>query len=110
MKKTIIAIYLMILSLGVSSAFAAEPDKKNSDDKTAPANKENKLSEDEINRMTRRVEDIRSMDKSELTVAEKKELRKELKEMKEMVKADGGYLYIGAGTILVIILLVILLL
>jgi hypothetical protein len=50
------------------------------------------------------------MDKSDLTVKEKKELRKELKETKEIVKANGGYIYIGAGTLLVIILLVILLL
>lgn len=98
----------MILSLGVSSAFAAEPEKKSREDKTTP-NTENRLTEDEINRITSRVEEIKAMDKSELTASEKKELRKELKGMKEMVKADGGYLYIGAGTILVIILLVILL-
>jgi hypothetical protein len=49
------------------------------------------------------------MDKSELTAKEKKELRKELKEARETVKRAGGYIYIGAGTLLVIILLVILL-
>lgn len=99
----------MILSLGVSSAFAAEPDKKNKDN-TTPSDTENKLTEEEISRMTARVEEIRVMDKSELTASEKKALKKELKEMKEMVKADGGYIYIGAGTLLVVILLVILLL
>lgn len=98
----------MIFSLGVSSSFAAEPEKK--DNPAVPENKENKLSEEELSRLTRRVEEIRDMDKSELTAKEKKELRKELKGIKETVKADGGYIYIGAGTLLVIILLVILLL
>jgi exopolyphosphatase/pppGpp-phosphohydrolase len=69
-----------------------------------------KLSEDEINRLTKRVEEIRDMDKSDLTLKEKKELKKELREIKETVKKDGGYIYIGAGTILVILLIVLLVL
>lgn len=104
-------VYLMILSLGVSTAFAAGNEKKSRKDEAAiPDKTENKLSEEELSRMTRRVEEIRDMDKSDLTAKEKKALKKELKGIKESVKADGGYIYIGAGTLLVIILLVILLL
>lgn len=110
MKKTIIMVSLMILSLGVSTAFAAETEKNRKNEAAIPDKKENKLSEEELNRMTRRVEEIRDMDKSDLTAKEKKELRKELRSMKENVKEAGGYIYIGAGTLLVIILLVILLL
>ena len=99
----------MIFSMGISSAFAAGPGKTN-ENLAIPENTENKLSEEELSRLTSRVEEIRDMDKSDLTVKEKKELRKELKEIKETVKANGGYIYIGAGTLLVIILLVILLL
>lgn len=101
---------LVIISLGISSAFAADPDKKNRKDEAVPEKTENKLTEEELNRLTRRVEEIRDMDKSELTVSEKRELKKELRAIKETVKVNGGYVYIGAGTILVIILLVILLL
>jgi hypothetical protein len=108
MKKTIVMAYLMILSLGFSTAFAAGPDKKTKADEAVPV--ENKMSAEEMNRLTKRVEEIRGMDKSELTAKEKKELKKELKGIRENIKRDGGYLYIGAGTILVIILLVILLL
>lgn len=100
---------MVIFSLGVSSAFAAEPDKAEKKD-ALPEKTENKLSEEELSRLTNRVEEIRDMDKSDLTAKEKKELKRELKEIKEAVKADGGYIYIGAGTLLVIILLVILLL
>jgi hypothetical protein len=111
MKKTIIMVYLMILSLGVSTAFAAGNDKKDRKDEAAiPGKTENKLSEAELARMTKRVEEIRDMDKSDLTAKEKKEVKKELRAIKENVKAAGGYIYIGAGTLLVIILLVILLL
>ncbi len=99
----------MIFSLGVSSAFAAEPDKNEKKD-ALPEKTENKLSEEELSRLTRRVEEIRDMDKSDLTAKEKKVLKKELKGIKETVKADGGYIYIGAGTLLVVILLLILLL
>lgn len=110
MKKTIIMVYLMILSLGISSAFAAEPGKKNNET-ILPEKTENKLTGEEISRLTRRVEEIRDIaTTSELTAKEKKELKKELKGIKATVKADGGYIYIGAGTLLVIILLVILLL
>jgi hypothetical protein len=98
-----------MLSLGVSSAFGAETDKKRKVE-ALPEKTENKLTTEELNRLTRRVEEISDIDKSELTAKEKKELKKELKAIKANVKADGGYVYIGAGTLLVIILLVILLL
>lgn len=97
----------MILSLSASNLFA-EPDKKT--ENPAVPGTENKLSEDEINRLTKRVEEIRDMDKSDLTLKERKELKKELRGIKETVKKDGGYIYIGAGTILVILLIVLLVL
>jgi hypothetical protein len=49
------------------------------------------------------------MDKTNMTVKEKRELKKEAKSIRENVKKDGGYLYIGGGTLLLIILLIILL-
>jgi peptidoglycan hydrolase CwlO-like protein len=110
MKKMTMMAYLMILSLGFSTAFALETDKKTKTDETTPAKTENKMSEEELTRLTKRVEEIRDMDKSDMTAKEKKELRKEVKGIKENVKRDGGYIYIGAGTLLVVILLVILLL
>ena len=88
-----------------ASAFAASGTKN-------PANlskTENKLSEEEVNRLTRRVEEIRDMDKTVMTAKEKKEIRKELKGIKENVRRDNGAIYIGTGTLILIIILVILL-
>ena len=59
--------------------------------------------------MTRRVEEIRDMDKTEMAAKEKHELRKELKAIKKNVRKDGGVIYLSAGTIVLIIILVILL-
>ena len=55
-----------------------------------------------------RLVEIKKMDKSNLTQAEKKELRKEVKDLKKQAKNNGIYLSVGA--IIIIILLLILLL
>jgi hypothetical protein len=58
-----------------------------------------------------RVEEIKSMDKSQLTSAEKKELRSEMKMMRKEAKAmGGGGIYISLAGILIIILLLIIIL
>lgn len=110
MKKINFLVLVMIFSLSASTAFAftAEP-KSTPENLAAPAKTENKLSEEEINRLMNRVEEIRDMDKSNLTAVERSELRTELKAIKKNLKQDGGYVYIGVGTLIIIILLIILL-
>lgn len=104
MKKTIFIALLMILSLGASTAFAGKSDLKS----TAPAATENKLSTEEVSRLTSRVEEIRKMDKSDMTVTEKRELRKESKSIKANVRKSGEVIYISGTTLLLIILIIIL--
>ena len=99
----------MIFMMSASVAFASKADLKSASDNTAATVKtENKLSEEEMSRLTKRVEEIRAMDKSEMTSVEKRELRKELKGIKENVQKDGT-VTIGVGVLLLIILLIILL-
>ncbi|MDO9614725.1 MAG: hypothetical protein Q7J86_09395, partial [Bacteroidota bacterium] len=81
MKKTIFIAFLMIFAFGATTTFA-----NSSDSKTAPVATENKLSTEEITRLNNRVEEIRNIDKSDMTVAEKRELRKESKGIKENVR------------------------
>jgi len=110
MKKIFYLMFLMIFTLSASTAFAIKSDPKRvSDNNATPVKTENKLTEEEMARLKTRVEEIRDMDKENLTTSEKKDLRHELKGIKENVKNSGGYVYVGVGTILLIILLVILL-
>ncbi len=109
MKRTIFYGILMIFMMSATMAFAGKTDRKSASDNSAATVKtENKLSDEEISRLTKRVEEIRAMDKSELTSVEKRELRKELKGIKENVRRSGGVIYIGGGTLLLIIIIILL--
>jgi predicted PurR-regulated permease PerM len=57
-----------------------------------------------------RVEEIKAMDKSQLTKEQKQEVKAELKTMKTEAKALGGGVYLSVGAIIIIILLLILIL
>ena len=57
-----------------------------------------------------RLKEIKEIKKSELTKAEKKSLRKEVKGIKKEMKAIHGGIYLSLAAILLIILLLILLL
>ncbi len=108
MKKTIFGI-LMIFMFSATMAFAGEANLKAASDNSAALVKtENKLSAEDVARLTKRVEEIRSMDKSELTSTEKRELRKEVKGIKENVRKNGEVIYISGGTLLLIILIIVL--
>ncbi len=110
MKKVIILVFVMFFSFGASTVFAARTDVKSAPDKLAvPDKTENKLSEEEISRLTKRVEEIRDMDKTNMTVKEKRELKKEAKEIKKNVQRNDGTVIIGVTTLLLIIILVVLL-
>jgi hypothetical protein len=64
---------------------------------------------EEIQVLINRVYEIKEMDRSELSVTERKELRKELRTIKSELKAVQG-IYLSIGAILIIILLLILIL
>lgn len=110
MKKTILFVLVMIFTLSASTAFAAKSDLKNeSKDLVVPNKTENKLTDEEISRLNRRIEEIRDMDKTNITVKEKRALKKELKGIKENIKRDAPRVYIGGISLLLIIIIVILL-
>lgn len=56
-----------------------------------------------------RLKEIRDMDRSDMSRSEKKELRKEVKEIKTSMKALSGGVYISVGAIIIILLLILLL-
>jgi hypothetical protein len=65
-----------------------------------------------MQQLIHRLEDIKGMNKSELTRLEKKSLRKELKGIKKELRAsdNGKGVYLSVGAIIIIILLLILIL
>ncbi|CAM3699166.1 hypothetical protein FLGE108171_11015 [Flavobacterium gelidilacus] len=60
--------------------------------------------------MLDRLDEIKEMDKSELSRAEKKELRKEVRVIKSELRSSGNGVYLSVGAIIIIVLLLILLL
>ncbi|WP_442589994.1 hypothetical protein ACSBL2_01915 [Pedobacter sp. AW31-3R] len=102
MKKLIYTLAL-IFTLGVSSNSVSAATVKDKVELTA----EQKV---QLEKITNRVEEIKAMDKSDLSRSERKELRKELKEMKQQARAMGGGVYLSVGAIIIIILLLILIL
>jgi hypothetical protein len=56
------------------------------------------------------LEEIKEMDKSDLSRPEKKELRKEVRIIKKELRSSGNGVYLSVGAIIIIVLLLILLL
>lgn len=97
MRKLLAGI-VIFLSLSVGFPVTAAPTAAITE-KPAP---------ERIDQLTRRLEEIRSMDMENLSRTEKRVLRKEVKEIKKEMQLSGG-VYISVGALLIIILLLILL-
>ena len=98
----------MILALSSTQLFAGNKSSKAATENSAViAKTENKLSAEEVAVLNARVDEIKNMDKSDMTSMEKRDLRKEKKDIKENVRKDGGVIYISVGTILLIVLIII---
>jgi hypothetical protein len=65
--------------------------------------------EEHAQRLQNRLEEIKAIDKGQLSKEEKKALRKEVKEIKKEIKAISGGVYLSVGAIILIVLLIILL-
>ncbi|HEY0668699.1 MAG TPA: hypothetical protein VGD22_11010 [Sphingobacteriaceae bacterium] len=80
---------------------------KNTKPANQPLTTEQQIRLEEI---TRRVEEIKSIDRSSLNREQRKDLRNELVSMKKEAKALSGGVYLSVGAIIIIILLLILIL
>lgn len=103
MKKTLICLVIMALSL------ALIPIQLNATEKektliSAPA----PIRTEESKALELRISEINAMDKSNLSVSEKKELRKEVKNANKKAKnyQHDGIVFIGGGSLLLIIILI----
>jgi protein-disulfide isomerase len=102
MKRLIYSLVL-VFTLAISANTVSAADNKDKKEMTAEQ-------QVQLQRIVNRVEEIKAMDKSDLTKAEKSELKSELKELKKQARATGGGVYLSVGAIIIIILLLILIL
>jgi uncharacterized membrane protein len=109
MKKNILVIaFTLFLSTTLTTTYASI-DKKALEEKAASMTKEQK--EARVIELKQRLEEIKAMDKSQLSRADRKNLRQELRDMNKEAKAIGnGGIYISLAGILLIILILILVL
>ena len=103
MKKIIrysLALCLSIsFGLGGLQASSALP--------TTPLTTEQAAANPRLQELTQRLEEIKAMDKSQMSASERKALRKEVRQIK---KAVGGGVYLSVGAIIVILLILLLVL
>ena len=109
MKKFKFFTVLLMLSMFVSLTTVAASETKKSEKKPVSTSNDNTLSDETIKQLTLRVEEIRDMDKSALTLTEKRELRNEHKTIKKDLRNSNGAIYIGTGTALLVIIIILLL-
>ena len=101
MKKIVLNVTLvafLVLSSSVVSASEKKPITVNTPTSEVPA---------EVRSLMNRLEEIRDMDKTNLESSEKKELRREVREIKRELRGKG--IYLSTGAIIIIVLLILLL-
>jgi len=103
MKKLVLSILTVCILSLAPMVSNATPTHVTSINTTAPADTAG------LYILVNRIEEIKSIDKSKLSFAEKRALRKEVRDINGKLKAMGEYIYISLGAILLIVLLLILL-
>jgi hypothetical protein len=99
MKKLFIYMIMLLLPFFLIAGSGAETTMTNSE----AASPDVELAS--TDQLVERIETINDMDKSELTRAEKKELRKEVRSIEKELKQRNG-IYISVGGLIVILLLI----
>ncbi len=102
MKKTTFYLMVLMLSFGAFSntMMASE---KNPTTTTTP-----KEMPAEVRTMLNRLEEIKAMDRSALKPADRKALRKEVRAIKTEIKSTGNGIYMSAGAIIIVLLILLL--
>ena len=103
MKKSFLCLLIAVFTLATPTALSARES-----DPVTPA-KEKEMPE-RVRTLLNRLHEIKDMDHSELTKAERKELRSEVKSIKAELSRTSNGIYLSIGAIIIIILLLILIL
>jgi hypothetical protein len=110
MKSRIYALFIgLLLTVTMTNSFATVIDNKPPKKDRIERRSDAKSKHVRIEQIKLRVNEIKDMDKSNLSMTEKKALKKELKDLKKEARATKG-VYLSVGAIIIIILLLILIL
>ena len=109
MKKFALCLMATVLSLTfIPLSLSAAP--KTAPSSSANTNPVSPADAAKANELLLRLNEIKTSDKSELTASEKKDMRKEVRSISSELKAISGGVYISAGVLLIILILLIVLL
>jgi hypothetical protein len=106
MKKLAICLLMTCLSLTLIPLQLNAATKSESTTVPAPKPAESP----EVKALELRLNEINAMDKSKMKSAEKKTLRKEVKTINHKMHEIGGGVYLSAGAVILIVILIIVLL
>jgi Skp family chaperone for outer membrane proteins len=110
MKKNICSsLTALVLTLFISIKASAATPSATTENPAKISKTEKLMASEEGKAILSRLEEIKAMDKSEMTAKEKRELRKEVRALKAQAAQIGGGVYISAGALIVILLLILLL-
>jgi len=104
--KKILRIASLLLFMAITLPASSSMIAPGSSQANTASNTENSRAQ----QLEQRLEEIKNIDRSEMTRLEKKGLRKEVKAIKKEGKGINGGVYLSIGAIIIIILLLILLL
>jgi hypothetical protein len=107
-KAFIVAATCMLAFCAFTSLASTIPNTPPSKDAIAAMTTEQKQAR--VNEINQRIEEIRAMDKSQLSHEDRKALRAELKSDRQEARMMGASTYVTIGAIVVVILLLLLLL
>lgn len=107
-KMKRLTLYLMATIALLS--FMPTISKAETENSTIPTEKVEKVESAEAKVLVSRLEEIKAMDKSNMSSSEKKALRKEVRSIKSNLADLNGGVYLSVGAIIIIVLLLILLL
>jgi hypothetical protein len=110
MKKNLLLSFLILFIFSTALLAGVSDPKKETDKVSAKNNKENKLSDEEISRMSRKVDGKYDLRDPAITKSENSSLKKNANQ--EVVVTEGRhhhyYWYGGIGLVLIVVLIIVL--
>jgi len=103
-KSVIVLVLAMVMSVG---SFAAPASNEVIPAAASPSESANNT---EMQRMINRLEEIKAMDLKNMPRSEKRKYAKEVKQIQKKMNALSGGVYISAGAVLIILILLLILL